>query len=333
MKVKILTEVELRQLVTVDNEAVAAIEDAFTWLATGKVAMPPIMHISVPEHNGDVDIKAAYVQGLESFAVKMGAGFFNNCQLGLPNSPAMMVVLSAKTGFAEAVLLDNAYLTDVRTGAAGAVAANFLVRSDIETAGVIGTGAQGRYQMMGLKVVREFKRLLAYDQDAGRLAAYIQEMGTRLQVEVVAAPDAETVFKKSDAVVTSTPSRHPYVQPEWLHAGLHITAMGADLPAKQELQPGVITKADLLVCDNKSQCFAMGELHHGLIAGTLSEDAPITELGEITAGHKPGRQTDQQITLCDLTGTGVQDTAIARLALRRAGAQGLGVEIDIGYDS
>jgi ornithine cyclodeaminase len=108
--------------------------------------------------------------------------------------------------------------------------------------------------------------------------------------------------------------------------------MGADLPAKQELMPGVLSEADLLVCDRKSQCFAMGELHHGLKAGLLSEDAPITELGEITAGRKPGRQNDRQITLCDLTGTGVQDTAIARLALQRAAASGLGVEIDIGYD-
>jgi ornithine cyclodeaminase len=332
MKVTILTEGELRQLVTIDQEVVDAIEEAFTWLATDKVAMPPIMHISIPENSGDVDIKAAYVQGLESFAVKMGAGFFNNHQLGLPNSPAMMVVLSATTGFAEAVMLDNAYLTDVRTGAAGAVAAKHLARSDIETAGVIGTGTQGRYQMMGLNVVRNPKRVLAYDQNAERLDAYVREMEAVLQVDVVAAPNAATVIEESDAVVTSTPSRRPYLQPEWLHAGLHITAMGADLPAKQELMPGVLGEADLLVCDRKSQCFTMGELHHGLNAGLLTEDAPITELGEITAGRKPGRQNDRQITLCDLTGTGVQDTAIARLALQRAAAIGLGVEIDIGYD-
>jgi ornithine cyclodeaminase/alanine dehydrogenase-like protein (mu-crystallin family) len=185
--------------------------------------------------------------------------------------------------------------------------------------------------MMGLKVVREFKRVLAYDLDAERLDVYVQEMEIVLQVDVVAAPDVAMVIKESDAVVTSTPSRQPYLQPKWLHAGLHITAMGADLPTKQELHPGVIEKTDLLVCDRKSQCFAMGELHHGLNAGILTADAPITELGEITAGRKPGRQTDEQITLCDLTGTGVQDTAIARLALRKAADQGLGAEIDIGY--
>ncbi|UCH21883.1 MAG: cyclodeaminase [Deltaproteobacteria bacterium] len=330
MKVRILTEKELRRSISVNQEALAAIEEAFSWLAEGKATMPPIMHIEVPEYKGDVDIKSAYVLGLESFAVKLGAGFFENYRLGLPNSPAMMVVLSAKTGFAEAVLLDNAYLTDVRTGAAGAVVAKHLARASIESAGVIGAGAQGRYQMMGLKVVRDFKRLLAYDTDADRLAQYKQEMEPVLGVEVIAAADASEVVKESDAVVTSTPSRTPYLKPEWLHPGLHITAMGADLPDKQELDPEVLRLADLLVCDRKAQCFSMGELHHGLTTGILSEDSDITELGEITSGRAPGRQNDDQITLCDLTGTGVQDTAIACLALHKAIENGLGVEIDLG---
>jgi len=329
MKVKVLTEKELRQAVRVDQEVVDTVEKAFTWLAEDKVEMPPIMHISVAENNGDVDIKAAYVRGLDRFAVKMGAGFFENYRLGLPNSPAMMVVLSAKTGFAEAVLLDNAYLTDVRTGAAGAVVAKHLARRDIETAGVIGAGAQGRYQMMGLKTVRDFKRLLVYDTDAGRLDAYVREMGPVLNVAVTAAPDVATVVKECDAVVTSTPSSKPYLRSEWPRPGLHITAMGADLPGKGELMPEVLAKADILVCDRKSQCFQMGELHNGLQAGVITEDSAITELGEITAGRKPARQNDQQITVCDLTGTGVQDTAIADLALKKAAELGLGVDIDI----
>ncbi len=161
MKVVILTESELRKAVTIDRETVAVIEDVFGRLAAGKVNMPAIMHIEVPDFEGDVDIKSAYVQGLESFAVKIGAGFFNNYRMGLPNSPAMMVVISAKTGMAEAILLDNAYLTDVRTGAAGAVAAKHLAPEIVDTAGQIGTGAQGRYQMTGLKTVRDFKRILA----------------------------------------------------------------------------------------------------------------------------------------------------------------------------
>lgn len=329
MKVVVLTESELRQAVSIDRESVAAIEDVFGRLAEGKVNMPPIMHIEVPEFDGDVDIKSAYVQGLESFAVKIGAGFFNNYRLGLPNSPAMMVVISAKTGMAEAILLDNAYLTDVRTGAAGAVAAKHLAPANVETAGQIGTGAQGRYQMQGLKAVRDFKRILAFDLDQDRLAAYVKEMNTLLGVEVVACPDPARIVRDSSVVVTSTPAREPYLKAEWLHPGLHITCMGADLPEKQELETDVLARADLLACDRKSQCFKMGELHHGIAAGLISEDSDIVELGQIVSGRKSGRTGEDQITICDLTGTGAQDTAIAVLSLKKAAALGLGQTIAV----
>lgn len=130
-------------------------------------------------------------------------------------------------------------------------------------------------------------------------------------------------------MVTCTPSRKPYVQPDWIHPGLHITTMGADLPEKQEIEPDAIKLADMLVCDRKSQCFSMGEFHHAFEAGIIFETSPVTELGEITAGLKPGRQTDDQITICDLSKTGVQDTAIADLALQQAAKLGLGIEIEI----
>jgi len=328
MNVTVLTEQDLRKCISLGQDVVNAIEKAYTWLSEEKVIMPAIMHIEVKENKGDVDIKSAYVRGLDSFAVKLGAGFFENYRLGLPNSPAMMVLMSARTGFAEAVLLDNGYLTDLRTGAAGAVAAKHLSCKKVDTVGVFGAGSQGRYQMVGLKIVRDFKRLIVYDIDTESLDKYVQEMAPALGVEVVAAGDPRSVVKESNIVVTSTPSREPYLKPEWLHPGLHITAMGADLPEKQELEPEVLNRVDVLVCDRKSQCFTMGELHHGLEAGILSENSDIAELGEITSGRKPGRQNDEQISLCDLTGTGVQDTAIALLAFQKAIAQGLGVQID-----
>jgi len=330
MKVIVLTESELRQVVKIDQQAVAAIEDAFTWLSGGKVAMPPIMHIEVPEYEGDVDIKSAYVSGLDRFAVKIGAGFFQNFKLGLPNSPAMMVVISAKTGVVEAILLDNAYLTDVRTGAAGAVAARHLAPSEVTTAGVIGAGAQGRYQMMGLKTVRDFKRLLVYDMDESRVKQYVAEMESILEVEILPATGVEDVIRGSQAVVTCTPSRQPYIEAAWLHPGLHITAMGADLPGKQELEAAAVARADILVCDRRTQSFRMGEFQHAFEAGLISEASPVIELGEITAGRKPGRQNDDQLTICDLSGTGVQDTAIAHLAVEQAVRKGFGMEIEMG---
>jgi len=328
MKVTVLTENELRKCATLDQEVVEAIETAFTWIADGKAYIPPIMHIPVPENNGDFDFKSAHARGVESLAVKLGAGFFENRKIGLPNSTAMVVLLNAKNGFARAILLDNGYLTDIRTGAAGAVAAKHIARENVETVGVIGAGVQGRYQMLGLRQVRPFMRLMVYDLDEKQVQRYIQEMSAQLGVEIVAATDVQTIFESSDIIVTSTPAKIPYVKAEWLRPGMHITCMGSDLPEKQELEPDVLAKADVLVCDRKSQCFKMGELHHGLDAGVISEESDIIELGEVTSGRVMGRQNNDQITICDLTGTGVQDTAISLLAYKKATEMHLGIQID-----
>ena len=328
MKVTILTEAEIRECVGMDREAITVVEDAFTRLANGEATTPPIMCIDIPEHKGEVDVKTAYVRGLDSFAIKIASGFYENYLLGLPSGCGMMVVLSARTGFPEALLLDNAYLTDVRTGAAGAVAAKYLARKEINTAGVIGSGTQARYQMRALKLVRDFRRLLVYSRDPKHVEQYAAEMGPALGVEIVQAKDAETVVRSSDIVVTTTPSRDPYLKAEWLHPGLHITAMGSDTEEKQELYADVLGRADVLVCDLKSQCFRLGELHHGLEEGIISLDDEIIELGELTSGQKVGRRNEEQITICDLTGVGVQDTAIALFAYRKAMEQGLGLQIE-----
>ena len=325
MPVLILTESELRACIGFDAESLRAIEDAFTWISEGKVEMPPVMHIEVAEHHGDVDIKSACVRGLDHIAVKVASGFFENPKLGLPSGGAMVVVLSAKTGFCEAVMLDNAYLTDLRTGLAGAVAARHLAPGTVRTVGVLGAGAQARYQVRALRLVRDFERVLVSARDAGRTAAYAAEMRESLGLPVEAATP-EALVRASDLVITTTPARSPIVDAAWLHPGLHITAMGSDLPGKQELDPEVLRRTDRVVCDRREQCLAMGELQHAaeLLEG---ENAPV-ELGELTSGRAPGRRSAEEITVCDLTGTGVQDTAIASLALARARALGAGILID-----
>lgn len=327
MSVLVLTESELRQCVGIDEAALSAVQDAFTWLAEGRAVMPPIMHIEVADNNGDVDIKSAYVRGLDSFAVKLGSGFFDNPKRGLPSSSAMMVLVSAKTGFCEAVLLDNGYLTDVRTGLAGAVAARFLAPERVHTVGVIGSGAQARYQIESLRLVRDFRRLLVAGRSPQRTQAYVDEMRDKLGIEVGAAESLEQLVRESQVVVTTTSSRAALVQAQWLHPGLHITAMGSDLAGKQELDPQVLAKADVLVCDRKSQCFTMGELQHGLAAGVIAQDSEIHELGEVTSGRVAGRRRAEDVTVCDLTGTGVQDTAIALAAYRQAARRGLGAVV------
>jgi ectoine utilization protein EutC len=327
MTITILTEAEIKSCVGLNEEAISAVANGFTSLAAGEVTLPPIVRIDVPEHEGEVDIKTAYVRGLDSFAIKIAAGFFQNYRLGLPTGSGMMVLVSARTGRPEAVLLDNGYLTDVRTGAAGALAARYLARKRVETAGVIGSGMQARYQIRALKQVRGFQQLMVYGIVPDQVEEYAAEMASVLGVEVVQAADVETVVRNSDVVVTCTPAKEPYLKAEWLHPGLHITAMGTDAEDKQELYADALGRADLLVCDRKSQSFRLGEFHNGLEAGVISEDDPIIELGELTSGRKPGRESEEEITICDLTGVGVQDTAIALLAYQKAMEKNLGLRI------
>ena len=329
MQVTILTEAEIRQCVEMDQEAIAVVEDAFTRLASGEATIPPIMRVDIPENKGEVDVKSAYIRGRDTFAIKIASGFFENYRLGLPSGSGLMVIVSSKTGVPEAVLLDNGYLTNVRTGAAGAIAAKYLARESIDTAGVVGSGTQARYQMVALKLVRDFQRLMVYGIVPDEVEQYASAMAPMLGAEIVKAEDAGSLVRGSDIVVTTTPSPDPYLKPEWLHPGLHITAVGSDAEEKQELYADVLRHADLLVCDLKSQCLRLGELHHGLEEGTIPRDEEIIELGELTSGRMPGRRYVEEITICDLTGVGVQDTAIALLAYRKAVEKGLGIQIEV----
>jgi ectoine utilization protein EutC len=322
--VTILTEGELRRCVELDAEVIDAIAEAFTALAAGGVVMPPVLHMDLAEARGEVDVKTAWIPGLASFAIKVSPGFFDNPKLGLPSLSGMMMLLSAQTGRLEAVHLDNGYLTDLRTAAAGAVAARHLARADARVAGVIGAGVQARLQTLALVKVRPIERILVWARNGAKADDCADDLTRRLELDVVPVGSAEKLVLDSDVVVTTTPARDPLVVGDWLQPGLHITAMGSDAPGKNELHPAVLERADLVVCDSRAQCARLGELHHAIEQGI---DVAVTELGEITSGAKPGRTSADQITVCDLTGTGVQDTAIALLAYEKSVAAGLGTTI------
>jgi len=329
MNITILRENEIRECVVMNEEAVDAVALGFTRLVEGVVSLPPISRVDVEANQGEVDIKTAYIEGLDQFAIKIASGFFSNPSIGLPYGSGMMVLMSAKTGFLEAVLLDNGYLTDLRTGIAGAIAAEHLAPADITTAGVIGSGVQARYQIRGLRLMRDIQRLMVYGIIPEEVDRYASDMTDELGVDVVISDSPEEVFRESQFVVTTTPARKPYAKADWLHPGMHITAMGSDGEHKQELFADVLGKADRIVCDSKSQCFRLGELHHALKEGVMSEDTDVTEIGELTAGIKTGRQNDQEISICDLTGVGVQDTTIAVLTYQKAISRGLGTSFDV----
>ncbi|MEP3436816.1 MAG: ectoine utilization protein EutC [Hoeflea sp.] len=324
--IKILTEVELRDAVALDLEAIACVEQAFAALAGGEVVMPPILSMAIAPFNGEVDVKTAFVPGIDSFAIKISPGFFDNPKLGLPSTSGLMVLFAAQTGMLEALLLDNGYLTDVRTAAAGAVAARHLSRADASSACILGAGCQGKLQLTALSLVRPLGTATIWARDPAKASLAAAEMSRELGIEVSAATDPAAAVSAADIIVTTTPASKPVLEAEWLRPGQHITAMGSDQDHKNEIDPACFQRADLYVPDRLSQTRLLGELRSAIAAGVVKPGADFAEIGGIVAGRAKGRLSDQDITIADLTGTGVQDTAIATFARKRALALNAGTD-------
>ena len=325
--IRILTESELRSLVQLDLDAIECVENAFHALATKSVVMPPIMRLDIIENNGEIDVKTAYIPGVDSLAIKISPGFFDNPSLGLPSTNGLMVLFSTRTGMVEALLLDNGYLTDIRTAAAGAVAAKYLARADSRRAAILGAGMQAGLQLEALTLVRDIDSATIWARDPDKATARAIELSRRLGIAVTACADIGAATGDADIIVTTTPSHQPLLLAEHLQAGQHVTAMGSDAEHKNEIDPAVFSSDVAYFCDRLAQTRLLGELHHAIEKQLVAPTAEFPELGQVIAQQRPGRQESHDITLCDLTGTGIQDTAIATLAFQRSQQQQAGTSI------
>lgn len=326
-RISILTEKDIRAVVELDLSAIDCVEQAFAALATKPVDMPPILRLDIPEFRGEVDVKTAYVPGFDGFAIKVSPGFFDNPKLGLPSLNGLMILLSARTGVVEALLLDNGYLTDVRTAAAGAVAARHLSRQDASVATIFGAGIQARLQLKSLALVRPITSARIWARDHTKAKRLADDLALDLGITVCATADPQEAVRGSDIIVTTTPSEKPILQDDWLQPGQHLTAMGSDAEHKNEIDPSVFSRS-IYVADRLTQTRLLGELHHAIEAGIVTEEQQFAELGDVIVGKAEGRTGADAITFADLTGTGVQDTAIANLAFRRATKAGRGQMIE-----
>ena len=311
--IPIIEESALRTAVTPER-AVAVMREAFRADGEGRTRVPAVINLDIPSGRGEFHVKTAYIEGVPHVAVKVASGFYDNPAKGLPSASGLVTLFDATTGLPTALLLDNGFLTDIRTAAAGALAADLLARQFIQTVGVIGSGMQARQQVRCLATVRRFHRVIAWSPNRSNLEKYCAEMSAE-GFEAVAARSAEDVCRSADVLITATPSRKALVSAEWLKEGVHVTALGSDSPGKQELMAECLDSADLVVVDRFAQCAAFGELKHALDAGLLTRNDVHAELGAVVAGRKPGRTADREITIADLTGVGFQDTAIASAAL------------------
>ena len=321
----ILQSEEIKKVVHLNSELIPIIENAFKSLSKGETVMPPILRLDIKKYHGESDVKAAYIEGLDSFAIKVASGFFNNPSLGLPSSNGLMILLDSKTGVLKSVLLDKGYLTDVRTAIAGAIASKYLSNPNIETAGIMGAGIQAKLQLKALMLVRNPKKIKIWGRDSLRVNKFIEEFDNILNIE--SCLSAEELVTNSDLIITTTPSSNPLIRNEWLKKGMHITAMGSDAEHKNELDPKILTSCNVYVPDSQAQTSILGELHHALKDKLISPDIVFNDLGNIILDPNLGRKNKEDITICDLTGTGVQDTAIARYAYNLAINNNLGMKL------
>jgi ornithine cyclodeaminase len=297
------------------------LEPAFAAYTAGAAELPSVIHLDVPESSGEVHVKAGHLHGAPTYAVKVASGFYAGDP---PSIDGLVLVFDARTGAPAALLLDGGYLTDLRTGAAGGVAARHLAPTRVSTVAVIGTGVQARKQVEALAVVRpgiQDVRVWGRRDERARVAA--DDIGALLAgATVTPVGSVEEAVAGADVVISCTAAREPLVRAEWLDCGVHVTAVGSDGEGKQELDPAVLRRADLLVVDARAQAERLGELQH---VRDLADRA--IELGELCAGTAGGRTDDRQLTVCDLTGVGVQDVAAANAVL--ANAEGLGDTIEL----
>ena len=316
--IKIFHEQELREHIHLDSQAISCIESAFSILSDGKVVMPPILSLAIKEYNGEVDVKTAYLPGIDSFAIKISPGFFDNPKLGLPSTSGLMTLFDSKTGVLKALLLDNGYLTDVRTAAAGGVSIKYLSNEKADTLTIIGTGLQSKMQFKACCLVRNIKKATIVGRDLQKAQSLAKELSQEYKdITIEASDNFEQGVKSSQIVITTTPAHTPIIQAKWLQKGQHITAMGSDQDHKNELAPQCLVEADHYIPDRQSQTAILGELHHAIKANLIKPHQTFTELGDVVSGKKRIRQNQADITICDLTGTGVQDTAIANYSLNK----------------
>jgi ornithine cyclodeaminase len=319
--VKILHQAEIMALYRAD-EALEFVRAGFVAVARGQVIQPPVQHFDFVARNGDSCIKSACVDGDDLFVVKASSNFYGNPARGLESAQGLNLAFSALTGVPIALLLDNGWLTGMRTALAGRLAAERLVPRRVRCIGIVGTGLQARLQLKVLRDVVDCRDVLVWGKNEAGLRAFrddVEPLGFR----VTACPELETLARSCQVIVTCTPSREPLLKAAWIAEGTHITAVGADGVGKQELEPALVARADLVVVDSVAQCTEFGELQHAWRAGLVrSED--LVELGRILAGTSAGRSDDGQITLADLTGLGVQDVQITKAILSAHAARSEG---------
>lgn len=296
-------------------------EKTFRSHGLGRVQMPAKIYIHLDRYCGDFRAMPAYIEGLESCGIKWVNVHPRNKGHGLPSVMALIILSDPRTGFPKAIM-DGTTITNLRTGAAGGIAAKYLANKNSSSVGLIGCGAQALHQLMALRELFPIKHVSVYDRNKGH-ARKLMKTAQRLVkgADVKNSQDIAECARAKDIVVTTTPSRKPILKASWISPGCHINAIGADARGKQELYPDLLKKAKIFV-DDLTQASHSGEINVPIAKKILRRSDIKATLGEVIAGKKRGRMSRDEVTVFDSTGLAIQDVAVADYVYRTARALG-----------
>lgn len=286
------------------------IRQGFIAYSKRQAVIPPVGELLFDQPPGEVHIKYGYIKTAPYYVIKVASGFYDNPKQGLPSSQGLNLLFNKENGQLLAILLDQGYLTDIRTAVAGAISSKALAPSQVDSLGILGAGTQAFLQWEYHRQLIDFQEAIIWNRSpekAARLVAKIQERGGHARL----ANSIEELSHQAQLIVTTTPATAPLIRKDWIQAGTHITAVGADMPHKMELEPELVAKADLVVVDSIAQTKRQGEWSQALRKSLVQEEQAV-ELGSVLSNPQLGRQNDTQITIADLTGVAVQDLMISQ---------------------
>jgi len=291
-------------------QPIQEIEEGFVAYSQGKTEIPPVGEMLFKKPLGEVHIKYGYIVDDDYYVIKIASGFFESPQSSRYTSDGLLLLFKKGTGELVCALLDECHLTNVRTAAAGAVAARYLAPKHIDCVGIVGAGKQGRMQLEFLESVINCKNVMVWGMNQKELDEYMEYMEPK-DYNIRTTLRTEEIMAHCNLIITATPSKIPLLSADLIRKGTHITAVGSDTPEKNELDPRILQKADIVVADSISQCLLRGEIHQALKAGVLKKER-VVELGNVIVNPELQRTSDKQTTIADLTGVAVQDIQIAK---------------------
>ncbi len=326
-KIFVLSEEDTRQLLELE-EVIEAIENVYKEKSSGSGKVFPLVFHEFEKGVADMDIKSGTLDKMGVYGLKLVSWFGNNPSKGLPSLSGIVMLFDSSTGLPIGTISAE-HMTGMRTGAAGAIGAKYLARNNSEVMLMVGSGHQASYQIRAMQtVIKGLKKVFVYDPINFESAkGFISKFEYKLDsIEYIPVQDLETSVANSDIIVTATPSKKPLIMKDWVKAGTHFSCMGSDMSGKQEIDENILKSARLFT-DDILQSVSVGEFEVGINNGTITKEDIICEIGDVLNGEYDGRTSDNDITVFDSTGIGLQDIAAGYIAIQKAKKINIGTEV------